>query len=224
MYAAAEIEFTIDRNGYTPKWPCQPVRVTVDHFRAHFGNFASLLRGWLCCRTVRFQTLQFVFKFFYSSLEFLYEFWRFHGAVCSVWHSLHVINNLLPEAACGVPAGAGLTAPRYWAPQLVWTHRPIGLTAPSKLDLQPRLGFAPLDLQPHPESATFSRHSSSQRNQIGPYHTNYLLRDYSLCCVIIVIYLGLAEMRGTWSHTYYMISIISWKLREFATSYNFVLC
>ena len=114
---------------------------------------------------------------------------------------------------------AGLTAPRYWAPQLVWTHRPIGLTAPSKLDLQPHLGFAPLDLQPHPESATFSQHSSSQRNQIGPYHTNYLLRDYSLCCVIIVIYLGLAEMRGTWSHT-----IISWKLREFATSYNFVLC
>ena len=59
------------------------------------------------------------------------------------------------------------------SPQLVWTHRPIGLTAPSKLDLQPHLGFAPLDLQPHPESATFSRHSSSQRNQIGPYHTNY---------------------------------------------------
>ena len=60
---------------------------------------------------------------------------------------------------------AGLTAPRYWAPQLVWTHRPIGLTAPSKLDLQPHLGFAPLDLQPYPESATFSGHSSSQRNQ-----------------------------------------------------------
>ena len=67
-----------------------------------------------------------------------------------------------------------------------WTHRPTvlsapvsedarpnGLTAPSKLDVQPHLGFAPLDLQPHPESATVSRHSSSQRNQIGPYHTNY---------------------------------------------------
>ena len=53
------------------------------------------------------------------------------------------------------------------------------VTAPSKLDLQPHLGFAPLDLQPHPESATLPRHSSSQRNQIGPYQTNYLLRDYS---------------------------------------------
>lgn len=78
----------------------RPVWIAVDYLRTHISNFASLLSCRFYCCIVRFQALQFVFKFFDSSLEVFDEFRRFHGAEWCVLYLLHVINNLLPETAC----------------------------------------------------------------------------------------------------------------------------
>ena len=110
-----------DRNDHDHRdRPCQPVRVAVDHFRAHFSDFATLLRDWLCCRTVQFETLEFVFKFLYSSLEFLDHFWRFHGAVWSLKCVAFAPRNQQPadvfsvgqDEALEVKTGSGDTAQR----------------------------------------------------------------------------------------------------------------
>ena len=65
--------------------------------------------------------------------------------------------NVAKIASARASLTISLTKSLRVAGPLVWTHRPIGLTAPSKLDLQPHLGFAPLDKQIHQKG----RHDAS---------------------------------------------------------------